>query len=460
MSREKAAFEYDVALSFAGENRQYVEEVSRHLKAANVKVFYDEGEQASLWGKDLYIHLDEIYQKKARYCVMFISEQYRNKLWTNHERQSAQARAFKESEEYVLPARFDDTEIPGIRPTIGYVDLRRLTPVGLAELICQKLGKSLHAVGTPSASQEAEPPAIANNINLLLSTAKTYMGRQEYRIQLDELIGHQYRNVHEQLGSEEFKIQGRTWSDEEFRRRVSRYEEICEPLARLFGLLGRWGDGGEVNILGEIFRELNIAREDNGLTALLSLQHYPLVLAAYSYGIGLTKSERFQTLFEVITAPIPTKHRGSTRIAESYILGSWSGGDRELWQRLNGYERRKTPLSDHLLDVFRRWMKDYSFSANNEETFNIFEFLAALAYSTVRYNTDDLAKVEERGQWLFVPVGRLAWQWHDKEKFFENVLSPQMRAKLLLAGFCGRDGKHFDKSVSNIRRLMGRFEFG
>jgi hypothetical protein len=40
----------------------------------------------------------------------------------------------------VLPAIFDDTEVPGLRPTIGHVDLRETEAGHLAELIRQKLG--------------------------------------------------------------------------------------------------------------------------------------------------------------------------------------------------------------------------------------------------------------------------------------------------------------------------------
>ena len=134
-------FEYDVALSFAGEDRLYVEEVAKYLKEKGIKVFYDDYEKTGLWGKDLYVYLDEVYQKKARYCVMFLSCHYAEKLWTNHERKSAQARAFIEKGEYILPARFDNTEIPGISPTIGYIDLRSLEPDKFGKLIMEKLKK-------------------------------------------------------------------------------------------------------------------------------------------------------------------------------------------------------------------------------------------------------------------------------------------------------------------------------
>jgi TIR domain-containing protein len=136
----EADFQYDVCLSFAGEDRPYVEKAAEALRSSGVRTFYDAYEKATLWGKDLYVHLDYVYQKAARYCVIFASAQYAEKLWTNHERQSAQARAFTENEEYLLPVRIDDTDIPGVRPTVGYIDARTTTPEELAQLVLTKLG--------------------------------------------------------------------------------------------------------------------------------------------------------------------------------------------------------------------------------------------------------------------------------------------------------------------------------
>ena len=137
-------FTYDVALSFAGEQRSYVQKVASALRRVGIRPFYDDYEQASLWGKDLYEHLDWVYHKAARYCVLFASDAYARKVWTTHERRSAQARALKSNEEYILPARFDDTEIPGLRSTIACVDARSVQPAKLAALIAEKLGPRVH----------------------------------------------------------------------------------------------------------------------------------------------------------------------------------------------------------------------------------------------------------------------------------------------------------------------------
>ena len=136
-------YQYDVGLSFAGEQRQYVEEVAANLKSRGIRIFYDDYEKETLWGKDLYEHLSEIFQHMCEYCVIFISKEYAEKVLPTRERQSAQARAMKEKTEYILPARFDDTTIPGLLETIGYIDLNDTSPKQLADLITSKLGKQI-----------------------------------------------------------------------------------------------------------------------------------------------------------------------------------------------------------------------------------------------------------------------------------------------------------------------------
>lgn len=55
-----------------------------------VRVFYDEYFKSTLWGQDLYEHLDFIYRRASGHCVIFASKEYADSVWTNHERRSAQ----------------------------------------------------------------------------------------------------------------------------------------------------------------------------------------------------------------------------------------------------------------------------------------------------------------------------------------------------------------------------------
>ena len=140
-TREPNGFDYDVAISFAGEDRGVAEQIAKSLTNEGIEVFYDRYVEADLGGKDLYLHLADIYSNRARLCLILISAHYSRKLWTRHELQNAFVRAFQENQEYILPLRLDDTTLPGIRPTAGYQDLRHTTVEKIVELMKTKLGK-------------------------------------------------------------------------------------------------------------------------------------------------------------------------------------------------------------------------------------------------------------------------------------------------------------------------------
>jgi hypothetical protein len=90
-------------------------------------------------GKNLYDYLYEIYSLRSRYCIVLISKEYNKKEWTNHERQAAQDRAFRERDkDYILPIRFDGSALRSLPTTTGYIDAS-LRVEKIADLVLQKL---------------------------------------------------------------------------------------------------------------------------------------------------------------------------------------------------------------------------------------------------------------------------------------------------------------------------------
>ncbi len=164
------AYPYDVALSFAGEDRKYVEQVANFLKANGIKFHYDQFNQVEAWGKNLAEHFDDIYRNQARYCVMFISEAYAKKVWPSFEKRSALARDVIDVG-YILPARFDDTEILGIPTSKAYIDLNQYTPKQFAQLIMEKLGKIPNSQ-IVSNSQPFRRPKVAKSFDPYKETQK------------------------------------------------------------------------------------------------------------------------------------------------------------------------------------------------------------------------------------------------------------------------------------------------
>ncbi len=132
--------EFDVALTFAGTERDLAEDLATRVRDAGFRVFYDGFYPEQLWGKDLASFFDRVYRKGSRFCVMFVSKEYAERMWTTHERRSAQARAIEERGcEYILPIRIDDTDLDGLVPTIGYLSASEYDAEGLAELLIRKL---------------------------------------------------------------------------------------------------------------------------------------------------------------------------------------------------------------------------------------------------------------------------------------------------------------------------------
>ena len=71
--------------------------------------------------------------------VVFVPADYAGRDWTRLERRAAFSRAVAESGVYVLPARFDDSQLPGLLAAVVVVDLGRYTLGQFADLVVTKL---------------------------------------------------------------------------------------------------------------------------------------------------------------------------------------------------------------------------------------------------------------------------------------------------------------------------------
>jgi hypothetical protein len=134
-------YQYDIALSFAREDQARVDPIAKQLQGAGVRVFYDAFEQSQLWGIDLVERLYDVYSRRAKYCMIFVSRSYLKKKWTSHERRAAQERALTERQTaYILPVRLDESSLPGWPDTVGFVDIDRGTEF-IVRLALEKLRK-------------------------------------------------------------------------------------------------------------------------------------------------------------------------------------------------------------------------------------------------------------------------------------------------------------------------------
>lgn len=170
-------FEHDVALSFAGEDRDIARRIGEELRKAGVRVFYDEFHKPVLWGKGLSEEFRKRYGRSSRFVLPLISRYYAVKDWTDFEFTIARQEARQREQEFILPVRLDDTVLLGLRTDVAYLDFRTEGVEGVVSAVLNKLGISPNA---RAGRLEEHPPEAAPKARP--ATLEFYFRRHQARI--------------------------------------------------------------------------------------------------------------------------------------------------------------------------------------------------------------------------------------------------------------------------------------
>jgi len=150
------------------------------------------------------------------------------------------------------------------------------------------------------------------------------------------------------------------------------------------------------------------------------------------------------------------------RVVEAFFLWSWKGFENDPWQQLEGLERHKTALSDHLLTVLSPWAKSFvGVSPDFELLFERFEILASLSYLDTIEKSDieaALASLPQNG-WIRMPVGRSGWHENARDALVKEIQTESMTKALLDAGFARGSKAHLELSLANFGRIAAKMRW-
>jgi hypothetical protein len=104
-------FEFEIALSFAGENRELAKFIAESLETLDVTIFYDEMFEANFLGKAWSAQFKAIFGEKSKLVVCLLDKHHAEKIWPTFEREHFAPRVADES---VIPIFLDDTKFVGI----------------------------------------------------------------------------------------------------------------------------------------------------------------------------------------------------------------------------------------------------------------------------------------------------------------------------------------------------------
>jgi hypothetical protein len=104
-------FDWDFAISFAGENRDLAKSIADLLGLLDCTVFYDQHYEANYLGEAWSTQFRAIFGRDSRYVVCLLDKYHAEKIWPTFERECFKPRV---ADGAVLPIYLDDTNFVGI----------------------------------------------------------------------------------------------------------------------------------------------------------------------------------------------------------------------------------------------------------------------------------------------------------------------------------------------------------
>jgi hypothetical protein len=120
-------YEFDFAISFAGENRSLAALIAHQLQEFDCAVFYDEWFEANYLGKAWHKTFTQIFGEQSRYVVCILDKHHADKIWPTFERECFTPRVTEAS---VIPIYVDETPIVGIPKDIAGIHFKNYAEFG------------------------------------------------------------------------------------------------------------------------------------------------------------------------------------------------------------------------------------------------------------------------------------------------------------------------------------------
>ena len=264
------------------------------------------------------------------------------------------------------------------------------------------------------------------NVDLLVGTTKRFAAKPEHRIDLHDLVDDELRRLLERLRTATPDVDPDT--EEGVRELVQFYESTAEPLARMFGVLGRWGDQTEVDTVVNTILTMTADASDEFSDNTDYLGLYPAVLVLSAYAVALVIARRWDALHAVLSYPSRERPNSVKRIVDKLFLQTVDGYDDRIWKSLPKLERSHTPMSDRLFEVLKRWRGSFAPTVFDfARQFDVWEILASITY----------CEMEDWG----APVGRNGWRRASRRSILAQIAEGgDLHVILREAGFGGREG--------------------
>jgi len=138
------AEDYDVAVSCAEPQSDYVQLVVSAARLLELRVFFDKDMTYEWWGKNFIAERRRVYGRRALYFVPFISAEYLTESRPRDAFESAMSTAFERGDDYILPVLVGNVSVPStmLHPHVGHLRAEDQSPAEIAAALLAKVTAS------------------------------------------------------------------------------------------------------------------------------------------------------------------------------------------------------------------------------------------------------------------------------------------------------------------------------
>lgn len=260
-------------------------------------------------------------------------------------------------------------------------------------------------IAIPYPDEHVQPETTVSKVHRV----KALLATDSASIELHDFLVDEVRRFLAATSDDGFSANGQ-FSQEEFLRRLERYEEASADVSLLLACTAHWARPIHKATLQKVLaRSADRLEQQGGLTVWLALRWYPLLLELYYAGIAAVDGQRFDSLAAIFYTSVPTSEYQSH--ADTFV-GSTAKGLLDLnrsnvLKQIPGHERHHVPLSEYLFKILQPKLDDVLFLGKNyEQAFDTFEVFFALAVA-------DLDLLKGGNGWG--PIGRFGWKHSSRD---------------------------------------------
>jgi hypothetical protein len=298
-----------------------------------------------------------------------------------------------------------------------------------------------------------EPSRIATT-DEKIKKIKSLLASDSSSIELHDVVVDEIRHLISRSGTGNFPTNGESGMAEVISR-VSRYEDSVSDLALMASCISYWGRAVHNSLFQKIFsRATDNIEMSGGMSNLLAMRVYPLVIAAYCAGVAAVEGNRYDSLATMLYTTIGTVEYGTQAelVVDLLSKGIMEMSQNNIFKQLPGHEQNRVPMSEHLYKDLQPKLDDILFIGRSyERSFDDFEVVLALACADRRL---------QRSEHVWGPIGRFGWKaYGGSDNPLERVIAQATAQGFnwppLKAGMFGGDKERFDHVATKYRELVG-----